>query len=502
MIGWALRVVLRQRHAAGCWGAIALMMMFAVQAPQTAFGDDAGPETEAAQAETEAAEEAGEDAATDTEAAESSHSESAFDDKPIPLMDPVRAERPKPLLELGNPFLGTGNIQPGIELPGGAVWQPSFLLFGTYRSAIQAFNDGETTRSEWANRLDIFGNLQLSPTERLLVGIRPLDQDNRFTGYNINGEPTGWEEEFNARITTLFFEGDFGEIFPDLDPHDRHALDWGFAVGRQPLSFQDGLLLNDRIDAIGIVRNNILPRGGSNLRATFLYGWDNIHRNDNERARKADIFGIFTESDWEKSTVQADFVFVHDSSDLPNSAHWGLGAIQRFGKINTAFRYLGSQSTGENVPAASSGHLLFSQVSWTPARTHDLMYVNAFLGIDDFASAARSPEVGGPLGNTGILFAAIGLGRYGAPLGNRVGDSVGGAIGYQLFLDDTRKQIIFEVGARQATGSEDDDATAAVGVRYQQALGKNFILQLDTFGSLQESRDPGYGGRAEIRYEF
>ncbi len=129
------------------------------------------------------------------------------------------------------------------------------------------------------------------------------------------------------------------------------------------------------------------------------------------------------------------------------------------------------------------------------------MYGNAFWGIDNFASVARGPDTGGPLGRTGILFATLGLGRFGAALGSRADDSVGAAIGYQKFLDDTRKQIILELGGRQSTNG-DRDGAMALGARYQQAIGQHMVLQLDLYGSLQESRDDGWGTRVETRFEF
>ena len=57
---------------------------------------------------------------------------------------------------------------------------------------------------------------------------------------------------------TLFFEGDFGEIFPGLDPYDTKLLDYGFSVGRQPVLIQDGLLINaNRLDAVTVTRNTL-----------------------------------------------------------------------------------------------------------------------------------------------------------------------------------------------------------------------------------------------------
>ena len=126
-------------------------------------------------------------------------------------------------------------------------------MFGTYRTGVNYFDNQSTTNvTEWANRLDLFGQLNLTGTERVLVGIRPLDNENvnrrRFTGYDFrNGRSI---DAWNVNVQTLFFEGDFGEIFPNIDPFDFLAQDYGFSVGRQPMSFQQGLLVNeDMIDA-------------------------------------------------------------------------------------------------------------------------------------------------------------------------------------------------------------------------------------------------------------
>ncbi len=430
-------------------------------------------------------------------------SDSRFPDKPQPLRLHDFPDRPKPLIELGDPLLGTGPIGEGIELPTGAVWQPSFVVFGTARSAIQVFDNGPETFSEWANRIDLFGNLQLSGTERILVGIRPLDQDNRFTGYFF--EPSGdrqheEEEEFNARITTLFFEGDLGEIFPNLDPTDSGELDIGFSVGRQLLFYQEGMLINDTIDSVGITKNNILPAGASNMQVTFVYGWNDIHRDNNIEDNSALLFGLFTELDTPKSTLNFDLVYVHDEDEEESGFVGGVSAVQRIGYVNTSFRALGSIATDEESDRLRDGALLFGEVSWVPHHTHDNMYVNAFWGIDNFSSAARAPDAGGPLGRTGILFAAVGLGRYGAALGNRADDSVGAAVGYQHFWDETRQQFIVEAGGRGST--KESDSAIAIAGRYQRAVGQHTVLRVDTFARGRRNEPPGWGARFEIQFKF
>ncbi len=108
---------------------------------------------------------------------------SGLSEKPAPyLSDADLPARTPPLLELGDDFLGTGNLKPGFKLLTGAVWQPRFWLYGTQRTALQHFDNGpgEST-TEWMNRLDLFGNLQLTGTERVLIGMTPLHNDADFT---------------------------------------------------------------------------------------------------------------------------------------------------------------------------------------------------------------------------------------------------------------------------------------------------------------------------------
>ncbi|MEP6662653.1 MAG: hypothetical protein ABJC04_03215, partial [Verrucomicrobiota bacterium] len=381
-----------------------------------------------------------------TALAEEGEDKSRFSDQPAPLDLETFPARPAPLLEIGDKFLGKGNLQRGFTLPTGAVWSPNFWVFGTFRSAIQTFDRGSaraisprpnSTTTEWANRLDIFGNLQLSPTERIVVGFRPLDETRlrtgtRFAGYNIepNNTTRGGVDAFSATPRTLFFEGEFGEIFPRLDRADRLSLDYSFAVGRQPLTLQDGILANDdSIDMVSITRNSLRVPGGSTLRVSPFFAWDRIERPNfstaaNVRDKDAMIIGIDAAADFPVSTVQADLLYVPSSHD-GDGFYAGLGAVQRIGKINTTFRVNTSIALDKSSAKVSNGTLLFGELSYTVPYATDIVYLNGFWGIDQFTSAVRDTTAGGPLGRVGILNAAVGLGRYGAPLSNQADHAAG-----------------------------------------------------------------------------
>jgi hypothetical protein len=102
----------------------------------------------------------------------------------------------------------------------------------------------------------------------------------------------------------------------------------------------------------------------------------------------------------------------------------------------------------------------------------------------------------------GILFAEQPIGRYASALSSDPDRSVGVAVGYQKFLDESkRRELIFEVGGRAATDGALTSALAA-GARYQQAFGQHWVLQLDSFASLNEGRGVGYGGRVAVILSF
>jgi hypothetical protein len=475
-------------------------------------------------------------------------SKSRISDVALPQLDTKNfPQRPAPIVELGNPFFGTGKIKYAFTLPTREVITPTFIFYGTYRTVFQSFENPSPTSpkaagehsptSEWANRLDIYGNLQLSGTERILVGFRPLDDGTfarpqlaRYTGYNFN--PTdgheGWvDDAFNPRATTLFFEGDLGQMLPGLDPYDSKQLDIGVSVGRQPLNYQDGIFIDDDVDCIGITRNNIIPVASQNLQITGLYGWSQINRGDGINHDDPALLGLFFNLDAGTTTWNLDTAYVIGETGISkdrfgNDARHGSGfyaalsATRRIGEINTTFRALWSQAMESDPPigsdplstdgngssAVNDGVLLFAETSWTVTASKDNIYADAYWGIDRFTSVARGPDRGGPLGRVGILFAEQPIGRYGSALDSSPERSVGAVVGYQKFLDAAqRRQLITEIGIRLPT-DQSHDSEAAIGARFQQAFGQHFVLQFDAFGGYYEARGFGYGGRTEFRVEF
>lgn len=448
--------------------------------------------------------------------AELENSESRLSDEPKPfLSEGDIPERPPLILELGDDFLGQGELDNGFELPTGAVWQPRLWVFGTYRTSVQTIDTGRAARiSQWANRFDLFANLQLTGTEKVVVGIRPFDKNefDDFSGYQFepDNDDKGFVNELGINLRTAFAEGDFGSIFPNLDPEGTTLLDFGFSVGRQPLLFQDGILLNDTIDAVGLVRNNIRLPGVSNLRVAAIWGWNEVTRSVGGVADVQDdnvqFFGLSSEWDMPVTTLNVDAAYTLDQRDNNDAAFLGISAAQRLGHINTTFRANGSLAVGPETALTRDGVLLSAELSWTPYGTEDTLYVNPFAAFGEFVQAGRElVDGGGPLAPIGILFASPNLGDFGSELSNRANDLGGIALGYQAFWNDNWTNLAVEFAMRKDLGLDGDEVGAdqyGVGFQLQQKLTQQMLLQFEGFGAKQQGNKNAYGGRTEILYQF
>ncbi len=435
---------------------------------------------------------------------------SRFSDEKIQLLVPSdTGNRPPLIYEKGDPFLGTGNLQEGFETPWGAVWQPQLWVFGTLRTSLFYFDNGvRASSSEWATRFDLFANLQLTHTEKLIIGVRPLDRNqfNRFTRVQLNDEFGSSKIEPNLDIRTLFFEGDFGSLFPALDPLGIKAVDMGFSVGRQAVTFQNAIMINDTIDAVGLVRNNIRFPGISGMRSTFIYGWNELNRSNARLNNTADLFGIFNAIDTSSRTMNFDMIYIDDVLTGGDSLNVGLASIQRLGHFNTAFRV--NKSFAEQGGAkANRGTIYSSEVSWTPYKSDDIAYVNSFVVDGTYTQAGRESIVGGPLGGLGILFASPSLGNFLSELNNFTSEVAGVAIGYEAFWSDGqsannhRRSLTLEVAGRKDLGYRGFD-DFAFGFEFRTRLTHRVQLQVDASYSVLEKRDDGSTVRTELRYQF
>ena len=401
----------------------------------------------------------------------------------------------------GDRFLSPGPIDPGIKMPTGATWRPYFMAFGSMRTALQTWHVGPKEIDEWASRLDLFGNLQLTGTERVVLGFRPLDHEGEFSGYRNN---KGWVSEFNLEPQTAFFEGDFGELFPFLDPNDKHSLDYQFSIGRQPMLLQDGLMVNDTVDALAITRHNIYMLGASNTRVTGWFALNDVHRGNMVEDTSARLFALSTTLDYAPRTIEADLAYVSaDDASGGDGAYLGVGHIARIGHWSSTLRANASWAMDDDTAAVGTGYLLSHELSRTMPWGGDIMYLNTYLGVDNYTSAARGPATGGPLGRMGLLNRAVGIGGYGPAVSNKSGDVLGASLGIQHFFDPGAfRQVLVEVGGRTGYNDNTEKTLGALGAQYQWGFGRGLVFILGGFGMMDEDGDTGYGARSELMVKF
>lgn len=272
----------------------------------------------------------------------------------------------------------------------------------------------------------------------------------------------------------------------------------------------DGFLVNDNLDGIGFSKNNIRFAGNPNLvnwRTSVFFGLDDVHRNNNVEDDDSTLFAWFNQIDTIKASYNFDVVYVDGSDEAGDLLNIGIDTIRRIGKTSATFRAAFSTALDDETAQSGDGALLFTELSWIPAYTHNNLYINGFVAIDNFTSAARGPLNGGPLGRTGLLFAAQGIGSVPPPLSNRSQEAAGAALGYQMFWNDKKTQLIVEGGGRIDTSSDDDEVSSQEGyglsVRFQQAVGHRSFFQIDGF-AVNTSQTSGveYGLRLELQVKL
>jgi hypothetical protein len=427
----------------------------------------------------------------------------------LPARPSLMIEYPSP--ESGGAFLGVGNLQKGFKVPLiGAFWQPRLWGYMISRTAFQSFDNPSPTvkrETEIANRTDLYVNLQLTGTEKILLGLRPFDNNKpgRFTKYTFSGADDGFKNELNVDIESLFFEGDLGSLFPVLDEAGIKPIDLGFSIGRQGLFFQKGMLINDTVDMIGFVRNNAVMKGASNLRVSGMYSWNRLNNivpgTTGASDTDPEMFGLFTAIDYLNSTLNVDMIYAQDDGVANADGYYlGLSSIQRIGGISTAFRM--NSSLGTSGGTTGDGTLISAEISHIVPGSDDIWYVNPYVALGNFTQAGREAILGGPLANIGILFASPNLSTYGAEISPFVNDVVGFSAGYQAFWDDHKRNMILEFSNKIDYDGRGFDSYG-LGFQVQQKIGQYVQLTFEGYAVKNtENQDDTVGSRFEVQIVY
>ena len=433
-----------------------------------------------------------------------SESSSRFTDKVPGLKEQDDLPKgPRPLVEFGQGYLLEGPYDYEFELPTGMVVSPGLVFFGDLSSGLEITDTGVGDADvAWVSTVNMFANLTLSGTERIMFGISPLTRESGAkTQYQFTS-PSGLEDQTNLRLTTAFFEGEISEMFPGLDMDGRRPLDYEIAIGRQGVNIQDGVIINDTLESVALTRSTI-PFAGSNFaRISGLMAWNNIQRSSNKDDEDGELYGLFSSVEMHHAMMDLNLVYVDSSDAIGDQFNIGFSRFRPYilfeHDVDTTFHFAYSHTPDNETAHATKGGLVYSSFSWAPRGTVDIMYVNAFGAFDHYAAAARG--AGGALGITGLMFAGNGL--AGAPISNGSNDAYGGSMGYQMFFSGAlRRNLIFEVGGKIDNSSGGINRGGAA-VRYSQAIGEQVFFEVGAFAVSQESTDDKYGLRTKMNVIF
>ena len=425
-----------------------------------------------------------------------------FPDDVLPPQVESFPERPPMIFEIGDKFFSNGDIHYGINPWSGTYWQPGLWGFGNYRIAHQYLTSESAdspSLNNVVNRFDFFLNLKLSGTERFFAAFRPLDKGG-MTGVDLtldesefvhNFEEKGEGELFKQWFfpATWFFEGDIAELFQFLDYEDRLPRDVGFTIGRQPVFFQEGIVLNDILETFGVSFNGLHLPYASNFKVSLMAGKNHIDRDGTDET----IYGMFSEADFYKNMVNVDIAYVQENmGNKTDGLVIGGSNVQQFGFWNTALRFGYSKALGDSSDIGD-GMFFMGEFSRKHYPYKNIIYVNTYYKHEAFTPAGGK----GAFGRTGILFAPSGMTGHTPPMGAPLAPSEFGiSSGYQLFMDGGRQSIISEISFRQAIN--EDLNKIGLGFKFMKAFGQRYVLNIDGYFIQPNEGDYNYGARTEF----
>jgi hypothetical protein len=388
----------------------------------------------------------------------------------------------------------------------------ALMIFGDLRVAGVTGTLGGATfdRRKLAARLNLEGDWQFTPTERVHALVRPLDTGGVATNYEFGNSTDKFTREGTFGLKTLFFEGDAGAMYGGMTNTDNKR-DVPIGFGRIPILTQNGIWFDNPIDggAIGVLTAKSNARLDiSNFDLTLFAGLHNVASRaiapGDTSARVAGFAGFF---DALGGYTEFGYGYLDDRDNTDLSYHNVTAAFSRRyrGKIANSVRVIGNFGQKSSAKTADGVLLLVenSLVRGYYANINPLTfvpYLNLFAGFKSPQPLARAADTGGVLKNTGINFETDGLTQY-PTLNPNAKDTYGGAIGLE-YLFHLDRQIVFEVSRVEPRNGSLPGSQTAVGARYQHPITNTMIIRLDAMkGWLQGQKDI-YGARLEIRRKF
>jgi hypothetical protein len=401
---------------------------------------------------------------------------------------------------------------------------PGLSIYGDWRTAVAYNSNAGKDIAQIATRLNIDVDLKFTATERIHAFFTPLQKNNAFTRYEFGGGDGNkkFNDEFDLKPQTLFFEGDVGSILSGATGKPS-SFDLPFTVGLFPLFLQNGIWANDAIlgGAVSLTAKNSRKLGLSNYDVTFFAAFDNVDNagilgKDN---RNANLYGVTTFIDAFGGYIEAGYGLIQGVEnravqlfpDIPGVQNLTAGQLTHFFAAAYTRRYFNTLSNTTRVFANTGngknddGVVVISENSLISGLPSTLIpYANFFVGLGN-PQPLVDGNGAGILKNVGINFETDAL--TGFPKLNDSGSNAwGGAVGIQ-YLFNLDQQLVFEVATVQPFGDPLLGIGAlrpqyGFGARYQIPIDRAWLFRADATYHLLGGGQDSFGLRTEIRRKF
>jgi len=391
------------------------------------------------------------------------------------------------------------------------------MIFGDLRLAAVdgTLGGGPGSQKKLAARLNLEGDWQFTPTERIHALVRPLDSGGIATNYRFGSNVSGdkFTHEGNFGLKTLFLESDLGAIRAGLTNEDNKK-DRPFAIGRVPIFTQNGIWADNPIDGAELAIFTAQSSRKLDIPNYDLIVFAGVHNifspalpAGDTSAKLAGFAGFF---DGFGGYTEYGYGYLRDSDNPDLSYHNVTAAYSKRwnGKFANSYRIIGNfgQKANGAAKTADGVLLLFESSlvrgSLTTLNTLTMVpYLNLFAGFKKPQPLARAADTGGVLKNTGINFETDGMTAY-PTLTASANDAYGGAIGFEnLFKLD--QQLVVELARYQPRGDNNPlGAQTAFGVRFQRPITNVWIVRADAMKGWRSGLNDIYGVRLEFRRKF
>jgi hypothetical protein len=416
-----------------------------------------------------------------------------------------------PWVQLWREYYGDGITPPGLNLFGEKnLVRPELYVYGDFRTAVCAGRNAVGRTDNWANRLNLDVDFQITDTERFHAFVGPLDEDNQFTRLQLVDGDLQYRQAIDITPVTAFFEGDLGVLLGTA--FDRTSpVELPFTIGLVPLLFQNGIWMEDAVTgaAFALPARHSRLLNWSNYDASFFAVFDQLNSvafGADEHAAQA--FGTAWFIEAYGGYIESGYAYVRDRNRSELSYHNITTSFTRryFDRISNSVRVI--VNAGQDLPKSdrtADGVLLLVENSWiTQWPLTVVPYANFFVGWDRPQSVGRAAVAGQILRNTGINFDTDGVNGF-ATLDASGNGTAGFSWGIDLIGDSLERQLLLEFAYLSPNGGTNAAVPGdqyAIGSRYQFPISNWSLLRFDAMYGWRGGLENVYGTRMEYRWKF